>query len=101
MTLSALVQLYAPLAGLLVMAFWLGLQTQRVSSLENQVKGLQDEEDQSLDQRDRLIRLEVQMEVATKSLESVDRGMQGVQRQLAVLARSSGAIVEFGGAPHS
>ena len=40
MTVVQLVQLYAPLAGLLILSFWVGRLSQRVTDLEEEVNEL-------------------------------------------------------------
>jgi hypothetical protein len=80
---SQLVQLYAPIAGLLVLAFWVGGLSQRVKQLEKESIGD--------DLRAKVIRLEVQMESAAATLEKVDRSLQGIHRQLANIASRKSA----------
>jgi hypothetical protein len=91
MTLGEMLQLYAPLAGLLVLAFLMGVQHQRTSQLERLTQELR-----AADGRaggagdsviDRLARLETNSENNTKQLEKIDRQMEGVQRQLTNLTR--------------
>lgn len=97
MTITQLVQLYAPLAGLLGITFWLGMLTQRVRGLEVDAADLKrfNEEGGS---GERLVRLEVKMEDATRAIGSLDRSMQGVQRTLANWTRkTTSPIHEFGG----
>lgn len=95
MTLSQLVQLYAPLAGLLGVVFWLGMLTQQVRTLKEDMKEIRIEDGPG-GSRERLVRLEVQMENAANKLESIERGMQGVQRQLGNLMMKPGRVEEFG-----
>lgn len=95
MTVTQLVQLYAPLAGLLMVVFWLGVLSQRVKSLEGQVASLE-EHDGPGGSGERLVRLEVTMESVQSTLLSLDRGMQGVQRQLGNLMIKGGAGFETG-----
>ena len=78
LTLTQLFQLYAPLAGLLVLAFWVGGLSQRVKQLEKDAVG--DE------MRDKLTRLDVHMENAQAALEKMERQLQVVHRQLANIA---------------
>lgn len=78
MTVTELVQLYAPLAGLLAVAFWLGVLTQRVRTLERNSDGMWGEGGIG----ERLVRMETKMESQTETMESVKRSMDGVQRQL-------------------
>jgi len=81
MNLGQVAAFYAPFVGLLGVVFWLGVLSQRVKQLETTVVELREADDTGK-KGDRLTRLEVQMEHANEKLESLDRGMQGVQRQL-------------------
>lgn len=98
MTVTELVQLYAPLAGLLAVVFWLGVLSQKVKALETTVTELQ-EHDGPGGNSERLVRLEVTMEGVQTTLQSLDRGMQGVQRQLGNLMLKGGAGFEHRGEP--
>lgn len=97
MTVTQLFQLYAPLAGLLGLAFWVGVLSQRVRQLETTAKELRDGAHDQNAVIERLVRLEVQMEHSTASLTSVDRSLQGIQRQLGNLMHKGGTVTEFGG----
>ena len=97
MTVTQLFQLYAPLVGMLGLAFWVGVLSQRVKQLEETAKELKDAHDDQNAVFERLVRLEVNMENVVNQLGSLDRGMQGVQRQLGNLMHKGGAIQEFGG----
>lgn len=96
MTITQLFQLYAPLVGLLALAFWTGVLSQRVKQLEDTAKDLKAANAEGSEVFERLVRLEVNMENAVNQLGSLDRGMQGVQRQLGNLMHKGGAIQEFG-----
>lgn len=85
MSITALVQLYAPLAGLLILAFWTGSLSEKVRNLQGAVKKLE-AEDSANRETERIIRLEVQSEGVEKTLASIDRSIQGINRQLATLA---------------
>lgn len=78
MSLADLVQLYAPLAGLLVLAFWVGGLSQRVKTLEKESVGD--------DLKERVIRVEERQVYANEKLDSLDRGIAGLNRQLANIA---------------
>ncbi len=95
MTVPELLQLYAPLAGLLALAFWVGVLSQKVKSLEEDVKDIKAQGAEG-GVTERLVRLEVQMETALGTLEGVNRGMQGVQRQLGNLMHKGASIQELG-----
>ena len=77
MSLAEVFQLYAPLAGLLAMAFWSCVLTQRVRALEAQLSKLDGDGN-----GDRLVRLETQMGTVLDEMKSINRNMSGVQRQL-------------------
>lgn len=96
MTVTELVQLYAPLAGLLGVVFWLGVLSQKVRALESTLRSIE-EHDGPGGNSERLVRLEVTMEGVQTTLLSLDRGMQGVQRQLGNLMIKGGASYETGG----
>lgn len=75
MTVTELVQLYAPMVGLMALCFWVGSLSQRVKDLEKR-------SDDDAPKGDRLTRLETGMEGVKEKLEALDRGQQGIQRQL-------------------
>lgn len=96
--INELVQLYAPLAGLLGVVFWIGVLSERVSTLktriiaaELEITSIKGEDGAGVG---RVIRLEVQMENLSKTIESVQRSIDGFQRQLANLMQK-GAVQEF------
>lgn len=101
MTLAQLLQLYAPLAGLLALAFWVGMLSQKVAdqkediaALKSDVKALKDDEANG-GAGERLVRLEVTLETAVKEIAKFGRAMEGVQRQLGNLMQKPGSITEF------
>lgn len=104
MTVEQLLQFYAPLAGLLAVVFWLGMLTQRVRDLEKttddrerRVKALEMGDATDRDERDRLVRVEAELEHHGKSLESIDRALAGINRQLATIATGrGGTVVDLG-----
>lgn len=81
LSFAQVLQLYAPLAGLLVVVFWLGVLSQRVKNLEA-VLSKMEEGDAQGGVVDRLARLEVHSETAAKALEKISTELNGVQRQL-------------------
>ncbi len=89
MTFAQVMQLYAPLAGLLVVVFWLGVLSQRVKSLEEDVKDLKSDGGKD-GSSERIVRLEVKMDGVGEQLASINRNMAGVQRQLANIATGQG-----------
>lgn len=88
MSLAAVLQLYAPLAGLILMAFWTGVLHQRVAQLEAVARELRSQEEGRDSVIDRLARLEVKSDNTTKQLDKIARELEGVQRQLSDLART-------------
>jgi hypothetical protein len=82
MTVTALLQFYAPLAGLLALAFWVGMLSQRVKDLGRDVEKLQ-EAGEPGGVSDRLVRLEVTGENQAEAMKGVQRSLEGIQRQLA------------------
>lgn len=82
MTLTQqLMQFYAPFAALLGVVFWLGVLTQTVRDLKERVQKME-EGDAEGGMIDRMARLEVNGENATKALEKISREMEGLQRQM-------------------
>lgn len=94
MDFAQALQFYTPLAGLVLMAFWLGVLSNRVSTLEREERDRKSKDHQALDERDRIVRMETNVATMTGKLESIERGMAGVQRQLAsvVTTRTSSAF---------
>jgi hypothetical protein len=85
MTVTQLVQLYAPLAGLLIIAFWLGVLSQRVKQLES-----------NMPDSKMLARLEVKVEAIEADLQGIRRDIHTIQRQLGNLMTGGAAsIVKF------
>lgn len=80
LTVPALLQLYAPLAGLLAVVFWLGVLSQRVRQLENIAK-----DDRSSSER--LVRVETKMEAFKEDLTGINANLTGINRQLANIAQ--------------
>jgi hypothetical protein len=86
MTVTELVQLYAPLAGLLGVVFWLGVLSEKVKNLQRAVETLERELGDG-GGGERLVRLEVQMTSVADQLKGIHRSMDGVQRQLGNLMK--------------
>lgn len=95
LSVTELFQLYAPLAGLLGLAFWTGMLTQTVRDLRKDVDDLQRAGSQSSDGK-KLAVLESQMTTVLDSITSMKRSMDGVQRQLGNLMVKP-AVHDFGG----
>jgi hypothetical protein len=87
-----LIQLYAPLAGLLALAFWTGVLSQKVSNLSDRLVKLETESDGDMKTVDRLARLETKMDAQHGELEKVSRNLEGVQRQLGNIAGGRSAL---------
>lgn len=93
MTISELVQLYVPLAGLIGMAFWTGVLSQRVRQLENRW---------TTERADSLVRMEAKVDAQGKDLEKISVSIEGIHRALGNImsGKSTTAYVELGiGAP--
>lgn len=89
LSLTQVLQFYAPLAGLLCVTFWLGILTQTVKDLKERVKKMEDGDAEG-GMVDRLARLEVHSENASKALEKISSELSGVQRQLGNLFMKTG-----------
>lgn len=97
MTFTQLVQLYAPLAGLLVVTFWLGVLSSRVMTLEREERDRKEREKDGQDDHDSIVRMETHIEALTDGLKAVQRELAGVHRALANMASGKGGqIVQFG-----
>lgn len=66
-------------------AYFLGRQSERIATLEREAK-------REAGLSDKVTRLEVHVEHANEKLDSLDRTMQGVNRQLANIATGKGGI---------
>ena len=95
MTLSEALQLYAPLAGLLAVVFWLGVLSNRVVTLEREERDRKEREKTIADERDRIVRMETTIDAMKGQMDRVVRELAGVQRQLANLAAGRGRLVEM------
>lgn len=93
MTVTQLLQLYAPLAGMLMLAFWVGVLTERIKSIRVEVQELKSEAAEG--DSPAITRLKVEMEGVKTSLDKLGRGMEGVQRQLGNLMQKPGQILEL------
>lgn len=92
LTVAGAIQLYTPLAGLALLAFWVGALSERVKTLRKDVDALNGRHEAEVGEGgmlERMIRMEVNLENATKQLESLDRHMQGVQRQIANMMKGA------------
>lgn len=97
MSFSQVVQLYAPLLGLVLMAFWLGALSQRVKSLEDAEEQTRESAKELRETHDRIIRIETKLEGLAEDVGRMGRLIDGLQRQVANLMRP-GAIQTFQGA---
>lgn len=94
MTVPELLQLYAPLAGLLALAFWVGVLSQKVKDQGEDIRDLKSAGAEG-GVTERLVRLEVNSENATESLKGMERSLQGIQRQLGNLMHKGASITEM------
>ena len=93
MTLSELLQLYAPLAGMLMLAFWVGVLSERIKGLRADLTDL--ESSTSAGGLPSIIRLEEQVRNMDVELQKLNRGVEGVQRQIGNLMQTRAQIVEL------
>lgn len=93
MTVPQLLQLYAPLAGLLGLAFWVGVLSERVKGLRFDVQELKNEN--TAGGAPAIIRLKVEMEAVKEALGKLTRGMESVNRQLANLMQKPSGLQEL------
>ncbi len=92
MTMSQVLQLYAPFAGLMVVVFWLGVLSNRVATLEREERDRKGREAAASEERDRVTRIETLMEGVGAKVDRVERQIEGVHRQLANIATRSGNV---------
>ena len=91
MTLAELVQLYAPFAGLALLSFWVGALGERVKNLRKDLDKVLVREAAETGEGgilERMIRAEIHLENALKQLESMDRHIQSINRQLGNLMKA-------------
>lgn len=79
MSLAEVLQLYAPFAGLMALAFWLGVLSARVRQLERSAAD-------GPDLAEKVTRLTVEMEHANATLVKLANHSENANRQLANLA---------------
>lgn len=89
MTVPELLQLYAPLAGMLALAFWVGMLSQRVADLKEDVAALKMDSGDG-GSTERLVRLEVQMEGVKAGVDKLNRGLDSMNRQMGNLMQKGG-----------
>jgi hypothetical protein len=82
MNVAQLVQLYAPLAGLIIIAVWIGALGQRVKTLEKTAEELRAAEHDRGSIYDRLLTLEIQGKANSDRLEKMESAILSIQRQL-------------------
>lgn len=83
LTVTQLFQLYAPLAGLLVVVFMMGGLFNKVTTLVDRVTKLERSAADGVQDAVHLGRLEERIDNMGKTVDKVDREMQGVLRMLA------------------
>lgn len=94
MSVSQLVQFYAPLVGLLGMAFWTGMLSQRVRTLERDVAEARKGASELRETHDRIIRIETLMEGVIDDVAKMARQIESLQRQMGNLMQTGG-VKEF------
>lgn len=82
-SVSALVQLYAPLVGLLVMAFWLGVLSQRVKVTERRQEKAEVALEAAKLESMTVAVLASKFDDMKETIEKMEREMRGMQRTLA------------------
>lgn len=92
MTVSQALQLYAPMAGLLAVVFWLGVLSNRVATLEREERDRKTRDLANVTDRDKITRLETLIDGASEKMERFERQLDGVHRQLANIATRSGNV---------
>lgn len=90
MTVEQLLQLYAPLAGLLAITFWLGVLSARVTTLEREERDRKVIEREAPEERDRVTRLETKFEAIDDHFEQMQRSISEIQRSLSNLVTGRG-----------
>lgn len=103
LTLAQALQLYAPLAGLLAVVFWLGVLSNRVATLEREARQKRADEKEEASRAggvgQRLTILETKyvgdIATITKALEKVGREIAGIHRAIANGMRSDRSVREF------
>lgn len=95
MSVTQILQFYAPMAGLLCVVFWLGVLSNRVVTLEREERDRKDREKGVADERDRLVRMETLLDAAKDQMDRMTRELAGMQRQLANIAAGRGKIIEI------
>lgn len=96
MTLAQVLQLYAPLVGLLGLAFWSGVLTNKVTNQKEDLEEVK-ETVESLKtvlalpnvNVERLVRVETKVDALDPRLAAIDRTLQGIQRQVANSMKTS------------
>lgn len=90
MTVENIIALYAPLAGVVGLAFWSGVLTQKVAGVKEdhntRLNKLERHSEADTTVAVQIGVLTANVATVTKNLEKVDRDMQGVQRTLANMA---------------
>lgn len=88
-TLADIVQLYVPLVGLIGMAYWTGVLSQRVRSLESTQDGEKKD-------GERLARVETLIEVQSGEIQALRASIDGLNRQLSnLMTGRAGAVFEL------
>ena len=86
MTVAEVFQLYVPLAGLVGLAFWVGVLSQRVRGLEDR---LSDEKGDAA----RLVRVETVLTAQAEDLKGLRASIDGLNRSLSNLMTGRGSQV--------
>jgi cell division protein FtsB len=79
---------------MLALAFWVGVLSERVKTLQVSVRELRAEDADPEGKQTKITRLQVQMEGVQTTLDKLDRSVQGMQRQVGNLMQGRG-VREF------
>lgn len=100
-SLAFLVQLYAPLAGLLVVVFWLGKLTQRMTAAEERQTEMREEIKVLNDERSQVAVMASKLVDMATAMEKMGRELSGMQRSLANIASGTvGTLVKYDQSEH-
>lgn len=100
LSITQLFQLYAPLAGLLVVTFYLGALSNRTKVSENRILKLETKVDGAATDAVHLGRLEERVDGVKISVDKMEREVHGIQRSLSNLVTGkAGSIQTFGQDP--
>jgi predicted CopG family antitoxin len=95
LTTDNIIQLYAPLAGLAILAAWVGALGQKVSDVVRRLGELEKHNETDIVMAVTIGRLEERINTVVTGQGKLDRDMQGVQRTLANMTSKARGIQSF------